>query len=171
MASNEIVCTVCGAKNEPTATRCTSCGARIDPLEAREYTAEEIQQRRYQQDTFSWKWTGVSVGVFLVLQGIVLGLLPMVVTSYDPQGLPGLLISAAVWFVGGIVVARFSPGKTFLEPAVAAALAVVPTLVYLNHIADVYKLSPLANIVGGLIGVMVTLLGSFIGEKLQMSKR
>jgi hypothetical protein len=170
MASQEIVCTVCGAKNEPNATRCTSCGARIDPLDSREYSAEEMHQRRYQQDSFSWKWTAIAFGIFVVLQSIALVLLPMVISSYDPQGLPGLLISAGVWFVGGIVVGRASPGKTFLEPAVAAALAVIPTLLYLNYIADVYALTPLANIVGGLIGVMVTLLGSFIGEKLQMGK-
>ncbi|MCA9616817.1 MAG: zinc ribbon domain-containing protein [Sandaracinus sp.] len=170
MASNEIVCTVCGAKNEPNAARCTSCGARIDPLDSREYSAEEAHQRRYQQDSFSWMWCGVSIAIFLVLQAVALGLLPMVISSYDPQGLPGLLISAGVWFVGGLVVARLSPGKTFLEPAVAAGVAVVPTLLYLNWIADVYKLSLLANIVGGLIGVMVTLLGSFIGEKLQMGR-
>ena len=95
----------------------------------------------------------------------------MVIEAYDPQGLPGLLISAGVWFVGGILVGWISPGKTFIEPAVGALIAVVPTLLWLNHIADVYELSLLANITGGMIGVMVTLLGGFIGEKIQMSTR
>lgn len=169
MAATEITCTVCGAKNEPTAERCTSCGARLDPLESRELSLEEKEARKYQQEGFSWKWAGIAFLIYVTLQVLVLVVGPMAISSYDPQGLPGLLISAGVWFVGGILVGRLSPGKTFLEPAVAASLAVVPTLLYLNSIADVYPLSGLANFVGGLIGVMVTLLGGFIGEKLQMA--
>ncbi|MEM9072208.1 MAG: zinc-ribbon domain-containing protein [Myxococcota bacterium] len=170
MADKEITCTICGAKNSPDAVRCTSCGAKIDVLE-RALSAEEEHARRYQQESFEWKWVFVSFGIYAALQAVALVALPMVIDSYDPQGLPGLLISAAVWFVGGAVVGLISPGKTFIEPAVGALLAVVPTLLWLNHIADVYQLSLLANIVGGMIGVMVTLLGGFLGEKLQMSTR
>lgn len=168
MADKEIICTICGAPNDPKAVRCTACGAKIDILE-RELTAEEAHARRYQQESFEWKWVAISFAVYALLQAIALVLLPMVISSYDPQGLPGLLISAAVWFVGGALVGFISPGKTFLEPAVGALLAVVPTLLWLNHIADVYQLSLMANVVGGLLGVMVTLLGGFLGEKLQMA--
>lgn len=171
-AAKDIICTICGSKNEPTATRCTSCGAKLDVLDGgRELTEQEKHERRYRQDSFNFKWAAIAFGVFAVLQLIALVLLPMVISSYDPQGLPGLLISAAVWFVGGGIIGWISPGKTFIEPAVGALIAVVPTLIYLNSIADVYELSPLANVVGGMIGVMVTLLGSFLGEKVQMSTR
>ena len=170
-AVNEIICTICGAKNDPSAERCTACGAKIEDLSSRELTAEEQAARRYQQDSFEWKWVAIAFLIYATLQGIALVALPMVIEAYDPQGLPGLLISAGVWFVGGILVGWISPGKTFIEPAVGALIAVVPTLLWLNHIADVYELSLLANITGGMIGVMVTLLGGFIGEKIQMSTR
>ncbi|MFW5925142.1 MAG: hypothetical protein ACOC9O_00420 [Myxococcota bacterium] len=169
MAADEIVCTICGANNQATADRCISCGARLDALGARELTDEEELARRHQQDTFEWKWVFVAFGIYMVLQAIVLAGLQLVIPTYDPQGLWGLLISAAVWFAGGILVGVLSPGKTFIEPAVGALLAVAPTVVYLNMIADVYKLSTLAYVVGGLLGVMVTLFGAFLGEKIQPS--
>lgn len=168
MAADEIVCTICGAKNQAHAERCISCGARLDALGARELTDEEEYERRHQQDTFEWKWVFMSFGIYMVLQAIVLIGLQRVIPTYDPQGLPGLLISAGVWFFGGILIGAISPGKTFMEPAVGALLAVAPTSWYLNHIADVFKLSPMAYVVGGLLGVMMTLFGAFLGEKIQM---
>jgi hypothetical protein len=167
MAADEVVCTICGAQNKPDVERCISCGARLDALGARDMTDEEEQAQRNQQDTFEWKWVFVAFGVYMVLQAIVLVGLQSVVPTYDPQGLPGLVISAGVWFVGGILVGTVSPGKTFMEPAVGAVLAVPPTILYLSHIADVHQLSALAYIVGGLLGVMTTLFGAFLGEKLQ----
>ncbi len=167
-APEEIVCTVCGAKNPADLPRCRSCGARLEKLD-RELSPEELEARRYQQDSFEWKWVGVSFGVYFLLQAFFLALLPLFLSSYDPQGLPGLGISVGVWFVGGIVVGFISPGKTFLEPAVGALLAVIPTILWLMHIADVYQLSMLAYAVGGLIGVFVTLFGAFLGERIQMA--
>ncbi len=166
-APEEFVCTVCGARNPADLPRCRSCGAKLDKLE-RELSPEEEAARRYQQDTFEWKWVGVSFGIYFVLQAIFLAALPLVIPTYDPQGLPGLGISMGVWFVGGMIVGFVSPGKTFLEPAVGALLAMVPTILWLMHIADVYQLSMLAYTVGGLIGVFVTLFGAFLGERLQM---
>jgi len=171
MADDVIICTICGAKNDPQATRCTSCGAKLDPLGSNELSAEEKHARRYQQDSFAWLWVVISFAVYLVLQAIFLVALPMVIDAYEPMGLSALMISAAIWFVGGIIVGWISPGKTFLEPSVGALLAVVPTMIYIDHISDVYPLSLLAMIVGGMLGVMVTLLGGFLGEKIQMSTR
>ncbi|MFW6051965.1 MAG: hypothetical protein ACODAU_12380 [Myxococcota bacterium] len=169
MAADDIVCTICGAKNQVEADRCISCGARLDSLGARELTEEEEREQRNQQETFEWKWVFVAFGVYMVLQAIILAGLQLVIPAYDPQGLPGLLISAGVWFVGGILVGAISPGKTFVEPAVGALLAVPPTILYLSSIADVHKLSTLAYVIGGLLGVMMTLLGAFLGEKIQPS--
>lgn len=168
--ADEIMCPVCGAKNPASAARCNSCGARIEALTA-DLTEEEERARASQQDTFEWKWVFISLFIYLVLQGLVLAALPLVISAYDPQGLPGLLISAALWFVGGIVVGFVSPGKTFVEPAVGALFAVVPTVAYLYSIADVRQLSMPAYLVGGLLGVMITMLGAFIGEKLQGGSR
>lgn len=168
MASEAIVCTICGAKNEEGSTRCVSCGAKLDTLAL---TAEEQAERAGQQTTFRWSWVGISVAIFAVLQAIAIGLLPMVIDAYDPQGLAGLMISAVIWFVGGMIVGAISPGRTFIEPVVAALIVVVPTILWINVRSDVHAVSFLSMLVGGMLGVMVTILGSFIGEKLQMRKK
>lgn len=165
-----ITCTVCGEENPETNTRCRSCGARIEKL-VRELTQDEIHARRYQQDTFEWKWVVISFVLYMILGAIVFIALPMVITNYDPQGIAGLVIAGGIWFLGGIVVGILSPGKTYLEPPVGALLAVVPTLMYLDSIGDVYRLPSLAYMVGGMIGVMTTLMGSFIGERLQPGRK
>lgn len=171
MAASEIVCPMCGFKNPAEASRCASCGARVEALSSSDMTEEELHAKRHQQEGFEWKWVFVAFGIYMILQAIVLVAMPLVITMYDPQGAPGLLISAAVWFVGGILVGFVSPGKTFLEPAVGAMLAAVPTIGWLMHISEVQPLSLLAAIIGGLLGVMITLFGAFLGEKLQMGTR
>ena len=63
-----------------------------------------------------------------------------------------------------------SPGKTFLEPAVGAALACVPTITYLRAITpEGFEASMLAYVVAGVLGIMVSLFGAFIGERIQMN--
>ncbi len=170
MAVEEIICAVCGANNAANSQRCSSCGARLEVLATETLDEDAAYAQRFQQDGFQWKWVFVSFGVYMALQAVFLVALGMVVTSYDPQGLPGLLISAGIWFVGGMGVAYMTPGKTFMEPAVGAMLAVVPTTAWLMHIADVYELPFLAYIVGGLLGAMVTMLGAFFGEMLKGDK-
>ncbi|MBO6940025.1 MAG: zinc ribbon domain-containing protein [Deltaproteobacteria bacterium] len=170
MASDQIVCSICGAQNEPKQNRCTSCGAKLDPLDGKSLTAEEQHARRHQQEGFHWKWVAVAVSIYLVLQGIALVALPFAIDAYEPEGLAALLISAGIWFVGGAFVGFISPGRTFLEPTVGALLAVVPTLLWIDHISIVDQLSLMAMIVGGMLGVMITLMGGFLGEKLQMKK-
>ncbi len=168
MATEAIVCTICGAKNDPDSGRCASCGAK---LEALGLTPEEQAERAGQQTNFRWKWVALSVAIFATLQAIFVVALPMAIDSYDPQGLAGLMISAAIWFVGGIIVGVASPGRTFIEPVVGALIVVVPTILWINHVSDVHAVSFLSMLVGGMLGVMVTILGSFIGEKLQMGKK
>ncbi len=170
-AAAEIVCPMCGFKNPANTARCASCGARVEALGSGDLSDEELHAKRHQQEGFEWKWVFVAFGIYMVLQAIVLVLMPLVISQYDPQGPPGLLISAGVWFVGGIVVGFVSPGKTFLEPAVGALLAAVPTVAYLMYISEVHKVSVLAGIIAGLLGVMITLFGAFIGEKVQMNTR
>lgn len=172
MAAKEpIVCHVCGFKNEPDTQRCVSCGARLEAVQA-DYSAEEVAARANQQDGFSPLWVVVAFVVYLVLQGIILGALPMVIPNYDPQGFPGLVISVVVWFFGGIAVGFLSPGKTFLEPAVGAALAAFPTIFYLKwSTPDGFEPSLVAYVVGGMMGVMISLFGAFLGEQLQRATR
>jgi len=171
MAAKHLICHMCGFKNGAASKRCSSCGARLEALGSTDLTEEEAFERRHQQDGFEWKWVFIAFGVYFVMQAIILVALDFVIDAYDPQGLPGLIISAAVWFVGGMIVGFISPGKTFLEPAVGALFAVVPTVGWLMLIDEVYNLSMLAYIIGGLLGVMVTLFGAFLGEKVQMLTR
>ena len=170
-AEREISCPMCGFKNPESVERCRSCGAKVEELSVQR-TAEESYDRRYQQEHFELKWALLASGVYLAAQMVILVGLPYVISSFDPQGLPGLLISVAVWFVGGIVVGLVSPGKTFIEPAVGALIAVIPTVSYLAITTpDGFQPTLLAYIVTALLGVMIALFGAFLGEKMQMGGR
>lgn len=169
MAEREITCPVCGFGNPANSERCRSCGAKVEALVAN-YTSDELEARRYQQEGFEWKWAMIACGVYLVLQAVILVAGPMAVATFDPQGLPGLMISAVVWFIGGIAVGLISPGKTFVEPAAGAMLAVPPTIAYLALTTPAgFQPSMMAYIIFSLLGVMVALFGAFLGERIQMS--
>jgi hypothetical protein len=175
-AKDQIVCHVCGFKNAPDATRCVSCGAKIDTVSV-DYTAEEEAARANQQEGFSVVWVGAAFGVYVLLQAIVLVLLPLVISSFDPfggssGGVAALAISCVVWFFGGIVVGFISPGKTFLEPAVGAFLSCIPTILYVVWQSP-EGLSPsmLESGVLGIMGIMISLFGAFLGERVQARTR
>ena len=164
----EITCPMCGFKNPQDTERCRSCGAKVEALTTT-YTEEEAHARRYQQEHFELKWALMAAGVYLGMQTVILVLLPHVISVFDPQGLPGLLISVGVWFCGGIAVGVWSPGKTFVEPAVGALIAVVPTISYLAWTTpEGFQPTLLAYIITALLGVMFSLFGAFLGEKIQM---
>lgn len=175
-AKDQIVCHVCGFKNAPEAQRCVSCGAKIDAVSV-DYSAEEEAARENQQEGFSFVWVMAAFGVYLVLQAVVLVLLPMVISSFDPfggssGGVAALAISCVVWFFGGIVVGFISPGKTFLEPAVGAVLACIPTVLYtLSQAPPGLDPDLLQAFVLGVMGVMISLFGAFLGERVQARTR
>lgn len=164
-----IVCHVCGHPNPATNSRCTSCGARLEALVAT-LGPEDLAARRTQQDGFDWKWAFISFLLYVGLQGVFLVGLSVAIDEYDPQGFAGLVISTATWFVGSVLVGYISPGRTFVEPAVGALIAVAPTIWWLSSISDVHRMSVLAYGIGCMLGVMVTLLGAYVGEHLQMHR-
>ncbi len=164
-----VTCPMCGFENQSGATRCVSCGAKIEAFGAGEYTEEESRARRFEQEDFEWKWAGIACGVYIAMQFVVLVILPLIISSFDPQGLGGLGISVVIWFFGGIVMGLISPGKTFVEPAVGAAMAAVPTILYQRAITpEGFEPSMLAYIVAGVLGIMISLFGAFLGERIQM---
>ena len=169
-AEEEIYCTVCGSSNKQDAERCASCGARLERLSASDMTLEERNAARYQQQTFSWKWVAVSLAIYLVLQGVLIGALPFVIPAYDPQGISGMAITWGTWFIGGLTVGLVSPGKTFFEPVVAAVIAAFPTVAILMQMSDVDQITTLSGVFGGMIGIMITLMGAFLGELVQMRR-
>ena len=166
MAPGHIECHVCGAGNDPGTERCQACGARLSEL-VTELTQEEIYARRNQPDEFDLRWVFISFGLFLLMSALVLGLLPMIISAYDPQGFPGIMITILLWFFGAAAINYISPGKKFLEPPVGGLLAAIPTMFYLSIIADVYQLSSGAYVLGVLMAMMMALMGAFVGNLLR----
>jgi hypothetical protein len=166
MTSGNIECHVCGAGNDRGTERCQSCGARLSELSA-ELSDEEIYARRHQPDEFDLRWVFISFGLFLVSAALTLGLLPMVIPIYDPQGFPGIMITIVLWFLGAAAINYICPGKKFLEPPVGGLLAAIPTMFYLSSIADVYELSSGAYVLGVLMATMMALMGAFVGNLLR----
>lgn len=166
MAADEIECHVCGATNAKGTERCRSCGARLTELLV-ELSEEEAHARRNQPDGFEVRWVAISFGLFIVMAAIILGLLPLIIPPYDPQGFSGIMIAIVLWFVGAAVVNYLSPGKNFLEPPVGGFLAAIPTMAYLSSIADVYQLSMGAYVLGALMATMMALMGAFVGNQLK----
>lgn len=171
---DEVVCHVCGFKNAATAERCVSCGAKLEELSAA-YTAEEEAKRKGQFDGFDVKWAVLSVVVYLLLQAIALIALPALIDAYDPQGFSGLTVSLVVWLLGGVIVGALSPGRTLLEPAVAACVAVIPTIFWLafttpaapEHLGGGFQQNGAVWVFGGVMSGMISLIGAFVGEKAQ----
>ncbi|MEM7137131.1 MAG: hypothetical protein AAF500_11160 [Myxococcota bacterium] len=166
MAADEIECHVCGAANAKGTERCRSCGARLTELLV-ELSEEEAHARRNQPDEFEYRWVAISFGLLIVLAAIVLGLLPLIIPPYDPQGFSGIMIAIVLWFFGSAVVNYISPGKHFLEPPAGGFLAAIPTMAYLSSIADVYQLSIGAYVLGTLMATMMALMGAFVGNLLK----
>lgn len=167
--ADKVTCPMCGFENQAGANRCVSCGAKIEALGAGEYTAEEELARRYEQETFEWKWVGIACGGYVAMAAIALAGLPAVISNFDPMGLPGLGLCVVIWFCGGILMGFLSPGKTFIEPAVGSALATIPTIAYQMAVTPEGFDPPLFTyIVFGVIGVMMALFGAFLGERIQM---
>lgn len=164
-ASKAIVCAACGFKNVSTASRCASCGAsvietaprsKIDPLKHRE------------QQGFNVLWCGIALVVLGVLTAALVVGLPMVVGALDFEGYYGMLVSILVWFLGGLLIGMISPGRTFTEPVVAALLVSIPTVMFLWNTQTVRTFPFFMYIIFASVGVMFTLIGSYLGERIQM---
>ena len=168
-AAKFVVCPHCGFKNSPAPAnhRCASCGAKMEAL-ARTRSREEELERRYQQEGFSLAWMLISLLVQGVLTAALVVGLPMVVTALDFEGSNGMLVTIPVWFLGGLLVGMISPGKTFIEPVVAAFFVAMPTVLFLVRSQTVRTMPGFMYVILALVGVFFTLIGSYIGERIQM---
>ncbi len=162
-------CPSCGVKNSPVPSngRCVSCGANMEALKP-SATAERDRQRRYQQEGFSVLWCVIALVVQSVLTAALVIGLPMVVAALDFEGSNGMVMAIPVWFVGGMLLGMISPGKTFIEPVVASFLVAIPTVFYLVGGQTVRTMPLFMYVIMALIGVLFTLIGSYIGERIQM---
>lgn len=164
-----VICPSCGFRNNlplPN-NRCVSCGVKIEEIKRTLSRQEEIE-RRYQQEGFNFLWFAVSLIVMGVLTAAIVMGLPMVVPLFDFEGSSGMLVSIPVWFVGGILVGLISPGKTFVEPVVAAFLVAIPTALFLFQGQTVKTMPAFMYVLMSALGVLFTLVGAFIGERVQM---
>jgi hypothetical protein len=168
MAAKNVVCQSCGYSNAVGTKRCVSCGAKLAGLAAVERSKQEQLERRYQQETFSLTWLLLAIVVQAVLTGAVVLGLPQVVSTLDFEGSHGMLASIGIWFLGGMLVGMISPGRTFLEPFIASFVVAIPTVLYLYRSETVFTLPPFLYCVLGLIGVLFALIGSYLGERIQM---
>jgi hypothetical protein len=163
--SKTVVCPQCSYQNAPTARRCTSCGASLDQGPRSKASAA---QRAHQQQGFSFVWCGAALVVLGVLTAALVIGLPMVISALDFEGSSGMLISIPVWFVGGLLIGMISPGRTFIEPVIAALFVAIPTVGYLATTQTVKTMPLFMYIIMAAIGVMFTLIGSYLGERIQM---
>ncbi|MFO0611051.1 MAG: hypothetical protein U0414_00590 [Polyangiaceae bacterium] len=165
-ADKPIVCPQCSYRNSATARRCTSCGASFD--QGPKSRAAAGARTPLQQSGFSLLWCLASMLVLAVLTAALVIGLPMVVSVFDFEGSAGMLVSIPVWFVGGLLIGMISPGRTFVEPVIAALLVAVPTVGYLFATQTVKTLPLFMYIIMGCIGVLFTLIGAYLGERIQM---
>jgi hypothetical protein len=138
----------------------------MDALKPRD--AEDDRDARYRQGGFSVAWAGISLVVQAVLTAAIVVGLPMVVTVLDFEGRYGMMMAVPVWFVGGVLLGMISPGKTFAEPVVATLLVAIPTIWQLVRSQTVRTLPLFMYVVLALIGVLFTMVGAYIGERIQM---
>jgi drug/metabolite transporter (DMT)-like permease len=141
-----------------------SCGAKVDELNR----AQEDAEKRYQQQSFSVAWFVVSLVIMTVLTAAIVMGLPMVVPAFDFEGSAGMLIAIPVWFAGGVLVGLISPGRTFIEPVVAAFLIAIPTAFFLFRGQTVKTMPAFMYVLMSALGVLFTLIGSYIGERVQL---
>lgn len=168
-AAKNILCPSCGFKNTAPLpnNRCVSCGAKIDDLK-RSLTRQEELERRYQQEGFSVLWFAISIVITGVLTAALVMGLPMVVPALDFEGSAGMMISIPVWFVGGMLTGLISPGKTFVEPVVAVFLVAIPTAFLLFRSQTVKTMPWWMYALMSALGVLFTLIGAYLGERIQM---
>jgi len=131
-------------------------------------TREEELERRYQQEGFSVTWMVISLIVQGVLTAALVIGLPMVVTIFDFEGGNGMLVTIPVWFLGGWRMINNKTGRTFIEPVVASFLAAIPTVFYLVRSQTVRTMPTYMYVIMATIGVLFTLIGSYIGERIQL---
>ena len=163
------VCPSCGFANNPKrATRCASCGAKMEAIGKIARTREEELERRYQQEGISIQWMLIALVVQGVLTAALVFGLPMVNTALDFEGGNGMIVCVPVWFLGGILEGMISPCRTFIEPVVASYVVAIPSTFFLVQNQTVRVLPTFLYIIMAVIGVLFTLIGAYIGERIQL---
>ena len=168
-APKPLICASCGfTKNPVGAVRCASCGAKMDDLTKSRRGREDDLGRRYAQEGVSVQWLLIAFLVQGVLTAALIFGLPMVLPMLDFEGQNGMLGCIPVWFLGGLLVGMISPGRTFIEPAVASLLVAIPTTFLLIQSQTVRTMPLFLYLIFAAIGILLTLIGAYIGERIQL---
>lgn len=167
-SESSMVCPACGHKNSPVPEngRCVACGAQMEPVKSAR--GADDPKKRYRQDGFSPLWCAIALVVQAVLTAAIVVGLPMVIGSLDFEGYYGMIVAIPVWFIGGCLLGMISPGKTFIEPVVAAFLVAIPATFYLKNTETVRTMPLFMYLLLAAIGVMFSLIGTYLGERIQM---
>jgi amino acid transporter len=144
-----------------------SCGALTEDA-APSSTRSLAPSGRYDQSRFSPLWFLVAIGITAVLTAAIVMGLPMVAQVFDFEGYAGMVVVIPVWFASGVLVGLISPGKTFVEPAVATLLVAMPTAFLLFRYQTVKAMPSFMYVLMSALGVLFALVGSYVGERLQM---
>jgi len=162
MSRPSVNCLSCGTANPGDRERCNGCGARLVSL-------GDDTRPGANRSLFAIPWfAGALVAYSLALVVAIVGL-PFVIRTYDPQGLAGVLIAIAIWFVGGAVVGGTARDRRFLEPMAAATFTAAAIIPYVAFVSDVYALPTGAYVAGGVLGVLAAFLGAFFGDRVAPS--
>jgi hypothetical protein len=164
--SKPTVCPSCGFQRNPKGSaRCVSCGAKLEEIgRSRRPPAED----RYQQEAVSIPWLLIAFVVQAVLTAAVVFGLPLILPILDFEGQNGMVVCIPVWFIGGFLVGLISPGRTFIEPAIAALLVAIPTTFLLIQSQTVRIMPMFLYLIFAGIGILLTLIGAYMGERIQL---
>ncbi|MBN1773167.1 MAG: zinc ribbon domain-containing protein [Deltaproteobacteria bacterium] len=164
-------CTACGAESPAGSGFCRQCGKALGPPVDDE-PVEVPGGGRIQ-----WGWVAAGTGLILVFQIVInITITPLIVRKMvldtpdpSPYGALGLviLLGAAVYFLVGMLVGRYSKGYTVREPAIASVAAAA--------INTVLSMAMGSGIGGGVMTMFVVFAllaalgygGGIVGEKLQ----
>ena len=127
-----------------------------------------------------WRWIAIGVVIMFGLNLLTSFLLvPLLGDSVpaadaDPQAMAeqigggrlalGALLAIASFVIGGFIVGLKSAGRTILEPAISAAIAVLISLL----LTGAFSLGNL--LLGGLVPFLAALLGGYLGERVQAGR-
>jgi hypothetical protein len=169
MSAEKIICSACGYRNTPPLpnNRCLSCGSLVDDS-APNSSRSVAPGPRYEQARFSPLWFLIAIGITSVLTAAVVMGLPLIAPPFDFEGRAGMLVAIPVWFASGVLVGLISPGKTFVEPAIATFLVSMPTAFLLFRYQTVKTMPMFMYILMAALGVLFAMVGSYAGERLQM---
>ncbi len=136
----------------------------MDPAAYRMSTAHDPDAAKQNTD-FSLLWVLIGTVIVLVLQ---MG--PLFALGID--GYAGLFLGTGVCFLGGILIAFLSPGRTYVEALVAALISTIATNVFLamttpEGLGPVWYHYAFGTVIAALFG----LFGARLGEAVQSATR